>query len=461
MSDGSKKDDPFRTANLASYVKDQSPANIQGKLVVMDGPDAGTEVALESLTIVGSDPSCQLELRDTTVSRKHLTVEVSGNRIRIEDMGSRNGTFLGDTRVLEAEVHLGTVLRVGRTTLAIQPRWFLRELPPSRARRFGELVGEAVATREIFAILERISPTDVTVLVEGESGTGKELVCRSIHEASERSERPYVVFDCGAVPRDLAESELFGHKKGAFTGADSDREGAFQRADGGTICLDEIGELPLELQPRLLRALENGEVRPVGADRVRKVDVRVLAATNRNLSAEVQAERFRADLLYRLEVVRLRVPPLRDRPEDIPLLVSHFLGEKASFDDEPSRVNLERLMAYTWPGNVRELRNSLSRAVALHRKPEGETRRFPYLLFNLGPPTDSPHTIGQSFPGVVVPLEYKEAKAKLLEMFDHAYVEAVLARHEGNVTRAAEAAGLSRKHLYALMRRSTGVDPID
>jgi DNA-binding NtrC family response regulator len=444
--------------NLTSDLNMSKALQAQGlpaKLVVVGGPNEGAEVTLSGLTVVGTDPECSLVLDDPTVSRKHVSISLAGSRIRVEDLGSRNGTFLGDARVVEAEVRLGSVLTLGKSAVAIQPRWHLREVPPSSSRNFGTLVGESLAMREVFAILERISPTQVTVLIEGESGTGKELVCRSIHKASLRSGGPYMVFDCGSVPRELAESELFGHKKGAFTGASDDREGIFQQANGGTICLDEIGELPIELQSRLLRVLETGEIRRVGDDRIRNIDVRVLAATNRDLHAEARADRFRSDLLYRLEVVRVRVPPLRQRPEDIPGLVKHFLGDSISDPEEVGSENLRKLVAYSWPGNVRELRNTISRAVALARRPAGKAPKFSELVFNLGPEMPT-HTIGSTYPGVVPPLPFKEAKSQLLAGFEHAYVEALLARHKGNISQAAEAAGLSRKHLYELIRRTVG-----
>jgi transcriptional regulator of acetoin/glycerol metabolism len=270
------------------------------KLVVLAGAEAGREVALAGAAEIGADASCHLVLADPAVSRRHARVAVQRGRITVTDLGSRNGTFVGETKIKEAEVQLGAVLRLGKTHVAIQPRWRIQEVPPSSSRSFGALYGESLAMREVFAILERASKSDVTILVEGESGTGKELVARSVHEASPRAKGPYVVFDCSAVPPELAESELFGHKKGAFSGATSDRAGAFQRASGRTICLDELGELPIDLQPKLLRALENQEVRPVGEDAPRKIDVRVVASTNRDLAAEVHRGRFRADLLYRL-----------------------------------------------------------------------------------------------------------------------------------------------------------------
>ena len=265
-----------------------------------------------------------------------------------------------------------------------------------------------------------------------------------------------MVFDCGAVPGKLAESELFGHKRGAFSGAVASRQGAFQRANGGTICLDELGELPLELQPKLLRVLETGEVRAVGDDDPQKVDIRVIAATNQDLHAEVQRGRFRADLLYRLEVVRVRLPPLRHRPERRPAHrpASCCSGTELPEGDLVEGENLERLVAYSWPGNVRELRNALSRALALARKPGGPPPRFADLVFNLGPASHEPSSIGTSYPGVSSRVHLtKEAKNQVLLSFDRAYVAALMDRHHGSVTKAAAEASLSRKHLYELLRR--------
>ena len=431
----------------------KTSAAVALKIVVLAGPDEGKELALASTCEIGTDADCDLVLTDPSVSRRHARIAIERGTVVLRDHKSRNGTFVGETRVGEATVSLGAVLRFGRTYAAVQPRWFMREVAPSQARSFGELYGESLPMREIFAVLERVAQSDVTLLVEGESGTGKELVARSLHAASPRANAPYVVVDCSAVPADLAESELFGHKKGAFSGAISDRAGAFQRAHGGTICLDELGELPLDLQPKLLRALESREVRPVGDDTPRAVDVRVVASTNRDLHAEVQRGRFRADLLYRLEVVKIRMPPLRNRPEDIPGLVARILAGKLPDADEPGGENMKRLLGYAWPGNVRELRNVLTRAVALATPPGGGPMSFSSLVFNLGPASNAPATIAAEYPGVAQLVPYKDAKAQLLESFDHAYLTALLKRFPGNIQRAAAAAGLSRKHLYSLLER--------
>jgi DNA-binding NtrC family response regulator len=416
------------------------------KLVVVAGPDEGMALPLVEKVAVGSDPEADLVLHDPAVSRRHIVFARVLGRVVVKDVGSRNGTFIGGTRVVEAEVPVGAVLVLGNSAISVQPRWYHREVAPSTSRRFGELRGESVAMRELFAVLERVSATDATVLALGETGTGKEVVARSIHAASPRAAAPFVVFDCGAVPRDLAESELFGHKKGAFSGAVADRQGAFQRAHGGTVFLDEIGELPLELQPRLLRVLETGEIRSVGDDMVRKIDVRVVAATNRELTVEARQGRFRQDLLYRLQVVQVRVAPLRERPEDIAGLVAHFLDGKIA--DCPAGItgpNLSKLMAYSWPGNARELRNALARAVALAPR----STRFADLVFNFGA---ADH--GNVEQGLPTGLSYKLAKQQVLENFDRAYLEALMEKHGGNLTQAAAAAGISRKHIYELLKRN-------
>jgi len=436
-------------------IRTEQGADIPVKVVIVDGIDVGREMPFEGTLTVGTEASCDLVLADPAVSRRHVSFTTSEGRVRVRDLGSRNGTFVDGTRMVEGDVRVGAVLRVGNSALTIQPRWQVREVNPSSSRSFGALVGESVAMRHLFALLERVAPTDVTVLLEGESGTGKEVATRSIHAASHRRDGPFVVFDCGSVPASLAESELFGHRKGAFTGAVADRRGAFQRAHGGTILLDEIGELPPEIQPKLLRVLESSEVRPVGSDSMVDVDVRVVAATNRDLHAEAQCGRFRSDLLYRLEVVRVRIPPLRERPEDVPLLAAHFLDGVCP-REEIAGDNLGRLIGYSWPGNVRELRNTLARAVALAGRPGGEGPRFDDLAFNLGPATEFPRGIGVAFPGVVTRVPYKEAKRQVVGAFERAYIESLLDRHQGNITRAAAEAGLSRKHLYDLIRRTVG-----
>jgi DNA-binding NtrC family response regulator len=299
----------------------------------------------------------------------------------------------------------------------------------------------------VFALLERAAASTSTVLVEGETGTGKEATVRSLHEASARRDGPYIIVDCGAIPSHLLESELFGHERGAFTGATDRRIGAFEAADGGTIFLDEIGELPLDLQPKLLRALESRQVRRVGSAQHREVNFRVVAATNRDLRQEVNAGRFRADLYYRLGVVRIRIPPLRERPEDIPLLAQHILDRVDAPDEDKAPFHapefMARLASAAWIGNVRELRNYIEQCVVLRQglavEDSGE------LAAVAG--------AAEARPRVDVGKPYAEERRRALDGFEAAYVEGVLRANGDNVSRAARAAGLGRVYFYELLRK--------
>jgi hypothetical protein len=274
---------------------------------------------------IGSMDDNDVVVRDDTVSRYHCKIVCEDTGYVLVDLRSTNGTFINKVRIREGFLKPGCTIGVGQSQLRFSAREEEVAIVPSRADRLGGLVGGHAKMREMYSILERIAPTNTTVVIEGETGTGKEVVAQTLHERSPRASHELVVFDCGAVPPNLIESELFGHEKGSFTGAVMTRQGLFELADGGTLFLDELGELPLDLQPKLLRALEQREVRRVGGAKSTKVDVRIVAATNRNLEDEVRAGRFRQDLFYRLSVVRLRLPPLRERADDIALLVQHFL----------------------------------------------------------------------------------------------------------------------------------------
>jgi DNA-binding NtrC family response regulator len=306
---------------------------------------------------------------------------------------------------------------------------------------------------EAFGILEQVAGSDLSVLIEGESGTGKQLAARSLHRASGRAGGPYVVVDCAALSLELAEAELFGYERGAFPGSVADGSGAFQRANGGSIVLDEVGALPLDLQPKLCRLLETGTVRPAGAGSVKKLDVRVIAATHRELGAEVRRGTFRADLLERLAVVRIRLPPLRERLQDIPALVEQLACGRLAPGEQAMGENLARLTAYSWPGNVRELQNVLERAFLLSGK-KHEIRFSELVLhFDAGEPRRAVRTASS---GPTATLPFKQEKARILRDFENAYLQALLAQFQGNLSRAAAAAGISRKHLYALLRRYGG-----
>ncbi len=414
------------------------------QLVVIDGPDAGRAVALgKSPVRVGTREGCALRLSDPRVSGEHLEVHAEGEDFVVKDLGSRNGTLYEGSRIGEARVRVGATLKVGRSFLRIQAEGQPWEVAPSQARRFGELVGESLAMRELFAVLEHVAPTDTTVLIQGETGTGKEVVARALHEASARRKGPFVAVDCGALPEGLVESELFGHVRGAFTGALAARSGAFVRAHGGTLFLDELAGIPPSVQARLLRVLEERRVRPVGGDAEQAVDVRVVAASRGDLSLAVAEGTFRPDLYYRLAVVTLPLPPLRQRREDLPLLVTELLRRRG-FEPGPIRgPGLEVLSGHDWPGNVRELRNVLERALVLSRGAQG----FEALRLSLQPQGTGPEV------PLRTDLPFAEAKQALVEAFERHYLRDVLARAGGNLSEAARQAGVDRKHLRALARR--------
>jgi DNA-binding NtrC family response regulator len=315
-------------------------------------------------------------------------------------------------------------------------------LEPSTATAFGGLSGHSLAMRQVFALLERIAHTEAGVLISGETGTGKELCAEALHARSPRANRSLVVVDLAALAPSLIESELFGHVRGAFTGAVSDRAGAFERADGGTLFLDEVGELSRELQPRLLRALERGQVKRVGANEYRTVNVRVVAATHRDLRALTREGRFREDLYHRLAVLAVRLPALRERPEDIPELAEHFLA-RLGRPEALGPQGLARLASYGWPGNVRELRNVIERAVSL--APPGE--EVPPELLSL--PSEPPRPAPRDVSG----LPFKKAKNQLVESFEREYLGALLARCGHNISRAAREAGIDRVYLHRLLKR--------
>ncbi len=301
--------------------------------------------------------------------------------------------------------------------------------------------------RTIFGVLERIAPTEATVLFEGETGTGKDVLARATWKGSARAQGPFVVVDCGAVSYSLIESELFGHERGAFTGAVASRQGAFELAEGGTVFLDEIGELPLDVQPKLLRVLETREYRRVGGNRILKADVRVIAATKRNLQREVEAGKFREDLYFRLAVVPVTVPPLRARREDVPLLVESIL-KAGGGGLVVSEETMQSLASHDWPGNVRELRNVLDRAVYLSRA----TGQAELNLVSL--PTSSAGTTGGGDVFHFDPAKsYRETRAKFDGEFERRYVKWLLARHGANVSAAAREAKMDRKHLHDMAKK--------
>jgi DNA-binding NtrC family response regulator len=418
----------------------------RAQLVVVEGLDEGRAVTLREGQDyrVGTAADCELVLTDERVSAHHLRVRPDGDAFEVEDEGSTNGTHYQGSRIGKARLPAGAVLKTGRTVLRLQPFAEALELPPSRARRFGELVGESLALRQAFAVLELAARSDVTVLLEGETGTGKELAARALHEASARRRGPFVAVDCGALPESLVDSELFGHVRGAFTGATSDRKGALARASGGTLFLDEIDGVSAAVQARLLRALEERAIRPVGADRELPLDLRLVVASQAPLPARVAEGRFRADLFYRIAVLHLRLPALRERREDIAPIVAELLRRRGMQPGPIDGPGLQRLCAHDWPGNVRELRNAIDRAVAL--SPGAEC----FEALRLGVPPREP---GHEPLAVRTDLPFAEAKAAVIEELERRYLGELWSQSDGNLSAAARRAGLDRKHLRMLLRR--------
>jgi DNA-binding NtrC family response regulator len=417
----------------------------RGRLLIVKGPDKGESIAIGDLAMtVGSGPGNEVLLSDPTISRKHCIIEPRAEGVIVRDLGSTNGSFVQGARFQELTLGFGTEVTIGQTVLKYVPSEEALELLPSDEETYGSLAGRDPKLRKLFRLLADVASSDATVLIEGETGTGKELFAEEIHRHSARRDGPFIVFDCGAVPKELIESALFGHLRGAFTGAVTDRPGAFEEADGGTLFLDEIGELAPEVQPALLRALDKRAVRPVGGTTYNQVSVRVVAATNRNLRAEIAAKRFREDLYYRLAVVRMHVPPLRERPDDIPLLVEHFARQFSGGRKlDVSREELERLRHHTWPGNVRELRNVIERACALTHGDQLE----------IDEAFDEKVAGGAASGTVNIDLPFKEAKAQIIDNFEREYIRAQLKRHEGNLSAAARSAEVDRKHFRELLRK--------
>ncbi len=433
----------------------------QYRLRVIDGEDDADAVATceSAVASIGSAPTNELVLDDPAVSRVHATIDVDATGYRLTDRDSKNGIFIGGLRVREVYLDDQTEFKLGNTTVRFELTDEVTEVHFSGRDRFGDLLGKSREMREIFAIMERVAPTDATVLIEGESGTGKELAAEAIHSHSDRSDGPLIVLDCSAIPADLIESELFGHVKGAFTGATGSRTGAFEAARGGTLFLDELGELSSELQPKLLRALEKGQVKPVGSNQTIDTDVRIIAATNRNLLHEVREGNFREDLYYRFAVIRVQLPPLRDRPEDIPVLVEHFLSaanERTGRDDiDVAYKTMEKLKRHRWPGNVRELKNFIDRAVLLTQGDNIETR---FLTPSEPASKNAPGAIEDSaLPLVDTALDenipFKDAKNRLVEEFEKEYWSRLLERTSGNVSKAARIAGVHRKSVEYILKK--------
>jgi DNA-binding NtrC family response regulator len=435
-------------ATLTRAAPEHASKNLAFRLRVTEPVEASRTVVLDESRrlLIGQSPVCEVRLADREASRRHAAISVEGSRARIVDLGSTNGTWLDGVPVRDAFLEPGHVVRVGATELRLEP---LDEAPVElpAATSFGRTMGGSPAMRSLYAMCARIAASAVPVILEGETGTGKEVLAESLHEQGPRAARPFVVFDCTAVPPNLVESELFGHERGAFTGAVSARKGVFELAHTGTLLIDEIGDLDLSLQPKLLRAIERAEFRRVGGSQLVKVDVRLLAATRRDLDHEIQAGRFRDDLFHRLAVARLELPPLRARTSDIAMLARHFWRELGGDAARFPREACARWAEYAWPGNVRELRNAVARHLAL-----GDLATPPAARASAATPREDADFLDRIVAeGVALPV----GRRKVVEEYERRYIARVLAEHDGNVGKAAAASGIARRYFQTIRARSS------
>jgi len=415
---------------------------------VLEGQDPGAAHVVSGTAYIGKSATCELKLTDPKVSRRHVQLTADPFGLKVVDLSSTNGVYLNNARVLEGYASNGDRLRLGDTLLAVEAveSTDATAIRLSTRTRFGRVIGASIAMRRLFARCDQVAPTDIPVLVEGETGTGKELVAEAIHEASSRANKPFVVFDCTTISPQLLEASLFGHERGAFTGAQEARAGVFEVANGGTLLIDEIGDLDIALQAKLLRAVERQEVQRIGGSKWIKVDVRLISATRRDLEAEIQAGRFRDDLYYRLAVARLFVPPLRTRDGDVELLATH-LWNKLSDGSQPFPTDfLARWQNYKWPGNVRELYNAVHRRFSL-----GQTEVW-------DDEDDRPEAIGQD-PNLFDTLlhdnvPYTIARRRVLDEFDRRFVTVALEKSGGSVARAAASFGIARRYFTKIKSKS-------
>src|SRR3569832_166733 len=457
--------DDLRSGTWVTYIggRATSARLRRCRIEVLTGPDAGLIRDVEAPVIrIGARRGNDVQLSDSKVSGLHCEIRLDDRGYRLRDLDSTNGTYVSSLRINDVYIVAGSQIALGGTRLMFDPLGESVEIELADTDRYGSMIGRSVKMRELFARLEKLARTDTTVLVTGETGAGKELVAEALHDNSPREKGPFVVLDCGSIPPNLIESELFGHERGAFTGATGSNAGAFERAHEGTVFLDEIGELPLNMQPKLQRVLERKEVRRVGGAKTIEVDVRIVAATNRDLGVEVNRGRFREDLYYRLAVARVHVPPLRDRKDDLPLLIDHILattpgGESAQIAQE----TIDLMMKHDWPGNVRELRNVIERAVLLAESPENEDslRRAPAPVprsepsVTVTPSQTATSTDAQMTVPVDVTIPFKMAKQNVISEFERRYISRLLAQHDGNISAAARAAGIDRMSIHKMLHR--------
>ncbi len=434
-----------KTLQVAYRGDEQSITFRKFKLVIEQGPDIGREFIIDrERTRVGSAPDNDLIIEHETISRYHLEIIATEAGHRIRDLDSTNGVQLDGTWIMDALLHPRARMRLGDVVLVYQPLKEKVEVPLSSNTSFGAMLGHSVRMRALFRLVERVVSNDSTLLITGETGVGKGLLAEQIHRFSHRSKKPFQVVDCSTIPPNLMESELFGHVKGAFTGALSTQPGAFQQANGGTVFLDEIGELMPPMQTKLLRVIESKQVRPVGSPDDVKVDVRIIAATNRKLKAEVAAKHFREDLYFRLNVIELNIPPLRERKDDIPHLARTFLDELCGDERHLDEGAMRLLLNHTWPGNVRELRNVIERVARLA---DDKIIQRASLLATAAIQINNVPKSTQACLDGDIPI----SAAK--ELFEKQYLVELLKRHDSNVTEAAQAAGIHRQSLHRLLRK--------
>ncbi|MEZ4359631.1 MAG: sigma 54-interacting transcriptional regulator [Kofleriaceae bacterium] len=411
------------------------------RLEVVAGPDLGLTAELAQPTIVVGRGSADFNLTDPKVSGLHAEIRLMPEGYRVRDLGSTNGTHVKGVRLVEGFISPGATISVGKTAITFTPLSDVVDMPLWPEARYEGLVGKSAPIRQVFELIDRFAPSDATVLIHGETGTGKELVAEAVHRRSRRAAAPFNVLDCSAIPEQLFEDQLFGHETGAFTGANRQTAGVFEASQGGTVFLDEIGELPLEMQSKLLRVLESRQVRRIGSNRLIRCDVRIVAATNRDLAVEVNRGSFRQDIYYRLAVAKLVVPPLRERQEDLEVLIDHFCRQldPQGLATLPEDF-LGRAQRHSWPGNIRELRNAVERALLMPHHAE------------LGIQVQAAPVQG-AFAQIDPSVPFKVAKQQFIDEFDRRYLEAILANHEGNISAAARAAGIDRMTIYKMLRR--------
>jgi two-component system, NtrC family, response regulator HydG len=434
------------TTQIARRIALPPAASARWTVVVLDGAEQDRRFSIDDVVtrrvLIGQSPACDVQIADRSISRRHAVLESDANGVRIVDVGARNGIFIGGIRVRDAYLRSGEIVRFGDVQLRFESDGAIHAIPTSNEACFGHFVGASPEVRALHPLFQRIAETDVALLIEGETGTGKEVLAESIHERSGRASGPFVVLDCTTVAATLLEAELFGHERGAFTGASTDRRGLFEEASGGTLFIDEIGDLDPSLQTKLLRAIERKEIRRVGGSAWLRFDVRVIAATRRDLDREVAARRFRDDLFYRLAVARVELPPLRRRQGDVAFLTRFFWNRLGGDERDLAPDVLQRFEAHGWPGNVRELANAVARQLAV-----GDLDATRLARAGAGLPEAPPGSGADFLEDIVRAAEPMTlARQKVVDEFERRYTRHMLDLHGGNVTRAAAASGIGRRY---------------